>query len=685
MTPETPNDDPLLKFIAFTQASKWEFDTYQIADILWLWSQVVNGNSKAAVAGRLLKSYPSKAISPDRKISSKNDPEIVIKRFASTASPFAWELMKKLSAVPINLPIIRLIQQQLLPYSTFVDAVEVILSGLLKTDREMDFHINPNLLEFEFIDGIRDILLKSYLRKTRSIEVIRVLSDYVAKKLGLTTRQFEAQLLTNPTQWKGKPEESLVRPFATIAAEVFGKLGEEYAQLATQIKYSSEQLRQQVIPPKPNFPQDSAWLTFLKKIVRQYKLTAIEIETLITLFPNPQQSLSITDAADRLSCSRSAFSSRLSRIYRKFETLTPNLFSSNNKLKTLHEYLISQYQTSPLPEIPELETLESFEFEAEVATIVEKEKPLQQWTFETPTVNRRGETIKTTPHTASYFTETLTDSVGIEMVAIPGGTFTMGSPENEKGRYDDESPQHQVTVSPFFMGKYPVTQAQWKAIASRTELKVEIDLEPDPSEFKGDNRPVEQVNWYEAVEFCQRLSRLTGRDYRLPSEAEWEYACRGVREPLNLENGESYPPFYFGETISEKLANYDASVYADEPEGEYRGKTTPVGQFPPNAFGLYDLHGNVWEWCADDWHDNYEGAPTDGSAWLDSNEPSNTNQENQSYSDKNDENDSYSVMRGGSWSYGPDFCRSAARYDLNREYRYDAVGFRVVCGFGRNL
>ncbi|MGK7929454.1 MAG: SUMF1/EgtB/PvdO family nonheme iron enzyme [Spirulina sp.] len=310
---------------------------------------------------------------------------------------------------------------------------------------------------------------------------------------------------------------------------------------------------------------------------------------------------------------------------------------------------------------------------------------LQVFEFKSPTVNRRGETIKTKTHTASYFNETLTDSVGLEMVAIPGGTFTMGSRENEG--YDRERPQHQVTVSPFFMGKYPVTQAQWQAIASRTELKVEIDLELDPSKFKGDNRPVETVNWYEAVEFCQRLSKLTRRDYRLPSEAEWEYACRGVTEPLNREIGESYPPFYFGETITGKLANYDASrTYADEPKGEESKKTTPVGQFPPNAFGLYDMNGNVWEWCADDWHYNYEDAPTDGSAWLDSNEGENINDENKSYSDNNDENESYSLLRGGSWFADPNLCRSAAHLlNFRRVVRYDAYGFRVVCGFGRTL
>ncbi|OLT58317.1 formylglycine-generating enzyme family protein [Moorena bouillonii] len=344
------------------------------------------------------------------------------------------------------------------------------------------------------------------------------------------------------------------------------------------------------------------------------------------------------------------------------------------------------------------DNLEPFEFEAEVPTIVFEEEPdqdeekLQQWTFETPTVNHHGEITETTTYTASYFTETLTDNVELEMVAIPGGTFTMGSPENEvrsqksevRSFRSNETPQHNVTLQPFFMGKYPVTQAQWNAIALMTDLKVERDLDPDPSDFKGDNRPVENVNWYDAVEFCDRLSKLTGREYRLPSEAQWEYACRGVTKPLNLDKGESYPPFYFGETITGKLANYDASrPYRDEPPGEQSQGTTPVGQFPPNPFGLYDMHGNVWEWCLDDWHENYEGAPTDGSAWIEDNEAENVNGENESNSDKNDENPPISPLRGGSWIFYPDFCRSAIGYDFRRVVRLYDVGFRLVCVSGR--
>ncbi|MFN7514552.1 SUMF1/EgtB/PvdO family nonheme iron enzyme [Microcystis sp.] len=290
----------------------------------------------------------------------------------------------------------------------------------------------------------------------------------------------------------------------------------------------------------------------------------------------------------------------------------------------------------------------------------------QTFTFETFTVNPNGKVSPPESKTARYYSEDLGNGITLEMVAIPGGTFTMGTEDEEIERlvkkfnwdgFRSERPQHRVTVSSFYMGRYPITQAQWKAIAATA--KIDIDLETNPSRFKGDELPVERVNWYQATEFCKRLSRETKQEYRLPSEAEWEYACRAG----------TTTPFYFGETITGKLANSRASgTSADEPKGEYRQHTTPVGQFSPNAFGLYDMHGNVCEWCADTWHDNYDGAPTDGSAWTEKG------------------NDYRSPLRGGSWYGYPFFCRSAYRNFSDR--RVDDlfnVGFRVVCGAGRTL
>ncbi|GCA76323.1 serine/threonine-protein kinase pkn1 [Microcystis aeruginosa NIES-2520] len=288
---------------------------------------------------------------------------------------------------------------------------------------------------------------------------------------------------------------------------------------------------------------------------------------------------------------------------------------------------------------------------------------LLSFNFEIVEVNAKGKQIKKESKQSQYFREDLGNGITLEMVAIPGGTFLMGSPQDEKDSFGDERPQHEVNVPPFFIGKYPITQTQWRAIASRTDLKVKQDLGFNPAYFKdrsdSDRRPVEQVNWYDAIEFCARLSKLTVREYRLPSEAEWEYACRAGTTTL----------FYFGETITGELANYKSSeTYADEYKGEYRQQTTPVGQFPPNAFGLYDMHGNVWEWCADTWHDNYDGAPTDGSAWIENG------------------NDNCSLTRGGSWYGSPNLCRSAYRDDAYRRVSNSSgLGFRVVCGAGRTL
>ena len=251
------------------------------------------------------------------------------------------------------------------------------------------------------------------------------------------------------------------------------------------------------------------------------------------------------------------------------------------------------------------------------------------------------------------FSVNLGNGVLLEMVAIPGGAFWMGSPNGEGA--DDERPRHQVTVAPFWMSKFVVTQAQYEAVMGK-----------NPSHFKGNifspgaNRPVEMVSWNDAVEFCQKLLAKTKRQFRLPSEAEWEYACRAG----------TTTPFYFGDTISTAQANYDGNqIYGSGEKGEYRQKTTDVGSFPPNAFGLYDMHGNVWEWCLDQWHSSYEGALTDGSAWI----------------DKNAKESATRVRRGGSWYYIPVYCRSAYRNYFNPRDSYDFIGFRIVCSSPRTL
>lgn len=318
-------------------------------------------------------------------------------------------------------------------------------------------------------------------------------------------------------------------------------------------------------------------------------------------------------------------------------------------------------------------------FEYDVAVINpntqddEIEDELKSFEFETVTVDNRGQVINKERNQAFYFVEYLGEEaeepaeLGIEMVAIPGGTFEMGSFKNEPGHNSNENPQHTVTVQPFFLSKYLVTQVQWRFVALLP--KVKQNLKPEPSNFKGDNRPVENVSWYDAVEFCYRLSVYTSRTYTLPSEAEWEYACRAG----------TTTPFHFGETITGELANYRASeIYSNEPLGEFRQETTPVGQFPPSTFGLYDMHGNIWEWCLDDWHGDYQNAPNNGSPWfikfIKNNRFPAVPQKKE-----------VPLVRGGSWSQNPTSCRSASRSypKKGRNTISSIIGFRIACGVGR--
>jgi len=258
--------------------------------------------------------------------------------------------------------------------------------------------------------------------------------------------------------------------------------------------------------------------------------------------------------------------------------------------------------------------------------------------------------------TARYFTEQLSDDVGLDMIWVPGGEFGMGSADDDAEGYDHERPQHRVTVPSFFMGRYPVTQTQWRAVAAMPRQKQEID--PDPAYYKGSTRPIESVSWYDAVEFCDRLSQHSGRTYRLPSEAEWEYACRA----------HTTTPFYFGTKLTSDLANFDNSE--EEGVAGTREGTTPIDTFSyANGFGLSDMHGNVLEWCLDHYHDSYEGAPNDGSAWIDAEA----------------EEDKSRVFRGGSWSNNPRHCRSANRNQLIPREADFAFGFRVVCSVPRAL
>jgi formylglycine-generating enzyme required for sulfatase activity len=251
---------------------------------------------------------------------------------------------------------------------------------------------------------------------------------------------------------------------------------------------------------------------------------------------------------------------------------------------------------------------------------------------------------------ADDFQENLGNNQVLEMVGLPGGSFWMGSKETEEGRESHEEPLHQVKIQPFYMSRFPITQSQWEVIANLPSIH--RSLNPDPSNIKGQNLPVEQVSWYDAVEFSARLTKLTGRNYRLPSEAEWEYACRAG----------TTTPFHFGETITPDLANYDGNyIYGSGIEGKYNQKTVAVGSFKvANAFGLCDMHGNIWEWCSDTWHDNYRDAPTDGRVWEEGGIPNRR------------------ILRGGSWYCLPSLCRSAQRHWDQANHGGSGIGFRVA-------
>ncbi len=226
-----------------------------------------------------------------------------------------------------------------------------------------------------------------------------------------------------------------------------------------------------------------------------------------------------------------------------------------------------------------------------------------------------------------------------EMVAVPAGTFLMGSPDTEEGRYEDEGPQHEVTIGARFgIGRYPVTFEEYDHFCAETGREKPID--------RGWGRgrwPVINVSWQDAVAYVDWLNKSTGQRYRLPSEAEWEYACRAGTTTR----------YAFGDAISARQANFDGKV----------GKTTEVGAYPANAWGLYDMHGNVLEWVEDVWHDTYTNAPVDGSAWTDGEGIKSPRER---------------VYRGGTWFNNPRLLRSAFRIRGHPDYRSGILGFRVA-------
>jgi formylglycine-generating enzyme required for sulfatase activity len=263
---------------------------------------------------------------------------------------------------------------------------------------------------------------------------------------------------------------------------------------------------------------------------------------------------------------------------------------------------------------------------------------------------------------AQYIRENLGNDVTLDLVRIPAGKFMMGisayerkitlecygsgsKREKAEEKLDFETPQHEVKVLSFFIGKYAVTNAQWKAVMGNLPSHNSFDY------FKDDNKPVINVSWNDAKKFCKKLSEKIKMNVRLPSESEWEYACRAGTTTA----------FHIGKNITPEFVNYCGYMpYLDAPSGEYRCETVDVESFSPNPWGLYQMHGNVHEWCEDVMHENYNGAPTDGSAWLEEGEQN------------------IHVIRGGKYQSGAEHCRSASRNFCNSDGFGIDTGFRVI-------
>jgi formylglycine-generating enzyme required for sulfatase activity len=544
------------------------------------------------------------------------DPELErLAEFEAMATPRARRLLQLLAAAPVlTLPVIRLIRQALLwGDRTPLATAEVLLGGVLqlhepRAEGESSGSASE-FWQFTMAPQVRAQLL-STVDDLDAVTVLNAVTRLVEERWNQFMPQgsFRA-FLTDPFQ-QAPPQLAGIEGFASVAADVLDQLGGEYAALARQLRDGA---RRQVEEPWPG---------------DEFCFEEAEFDTgrlLPDRFP-PLQILSVQMAE-----------------WRQIE-------------------------------------LQALTFTT--ATL----QPAGGFGLRALTRGRRQPTISTSQASGWGCRQRLDEgaenpgleALALTLVQIPAGRFLMGSPPDEPERLDNEGPQHEVELESFFMGQTPITQAQWREVAGWQERPGESwgrELKPNPSSFKSrddrgkagllagefstDDCPVERVSWDDAIEFCNRLSQRTGRTYTLPSEAQWEYACRAGTST----------PFHFGETMTTELANYNGRYpYPNGPKGECRDQTTPVGMFPANAWGLQDMPGNVWEWCQDHWHGTYVGAPVDGSAWLDD---EGLNAAKDSKKER--------LLRGGSWIDIPRYCRSAFR---NHDQPDDAsfnVGFRVVC------
>jgi formylglycine-generating enzyme required for sulfatase activity len=499
----------------------------------------------------------------------------------------------------------------------------------------------------------------------RQVEVAQVLITYVSHLSRIDPhrrqRELDAQRLAAMTYLGDESCQQVTQEIAERLKQLESAdvEGESPQSIRAELAYLTR-LTQELSPQLEATPELVEWAALVQRLLRQPKAVTVE---------EVEQSYQVGDYTFTPSALPIELPSATAPLaIAGFPFLKTLTFETGQWVEETDEAVATDWppletQTVQVAELYFADGSETVPETDSHAPAAETGPALTAFSFEVATIARdessREWQITRERRKAELYEEPLGEESTLEMVAIPGGSFVMGSPEDEPERRSREGPQHRVQVPEFFMGRYPVTQKQWAFVA--TLPQVQRALVPDPSHFKGAYRPVEKVRWFEAVEFCARLSAYTGREYRLPSEAEWEYACRA----------HTTTPFHFGDTLSPELANYRCfENYNDGATGDRIGETSQVGQFGvANAFGLSDMHGNVSEWCLDHYHDSYEGAPTDGSAWVDQNAGENKSR----------------IRRGGSWLYYLRSCRCASRNSdtpLNSSYIF---GFRIICVVPRAL
>lgn len=516
-------------------------------------------------------------------------------RFLRLASPEAQRLLMLLAAAPvITLPIVRLIREEKLPAVTSpLPIAEIFTSGLVKrvtappqlaqasAAEDESPPSNPAQLaqdrvQYDFDKQVREALLAGkWLAPIEAVEVINSVSRAIEKRFNRRYPHTFQAYLKDPDIDLPEGLEGL-KAFANITADILKTLGRPYQDLVQQLRIGAKK------KAVPLDPYGNPLQTFTYEVAEYLNIPEI--------IDVPFTEGLLND-----------------------DTWPPALKSVDFEIATVEV----------TPGEPTGPTIEPFDFT--IATLIHSEET-NTWE------------INHQPGHADRYIETLPDGIPLEMVSIPGSSFVMGSPEDDPERDAEcESLQHEASVSHFFMARYPITQVQWQVIAALP--RVERDLILTPSRFSGADHPVENISWNDAVEFCRRISRLTGYNYQLPSEVEWEYSCRAT----------TTTPYHFGASLIPRVANY----------GNHHGSTTEVGLFGiANGFGLCEMHGNVAEWC----NDIASG-------------------ERQNSSDKSTKSlhkpSDYRILRGGSWNRHRVTCRSAFRRTLHNQNRGDDTGFRV--------